>query len=90
MSDDQEGGREAAFFVIPHGGMSRVRRAFGPGLGGTLSPPGVRPPGGGSGEKEAAMEPISIVAGAVLLIAGAAFAVFLGVSSDRNEAGRPH
>lgn len=36
------------------------------------------------------MEPISIIAGAVLLIAGAAFAVFLGVSSDRNEAGRPH
>lgn len=34
------------------------------------------------------MDPIAIVTGGILLVLGAAFAVFLGVSSDRIESHR--
>ncbi len=33
-------------------------------------------------------DPIAWIAGAVLLVSGFGFAIFLGVSSDRNEANR--
>lgn len=33
-------------------------------------------------------DPIALIAGAVLLVSGAGFALFLGVSSSRNEASR--
>jgi len=34
--------------------------------------------------------PIAVVTGAILLVGGSAFAVILGLSSDRIEAHRPH
>jgi vacuolar-type H+-ATPase subunit I/STV1 len=36
------------------------------------------------------LSPIAVITGTILFVLGTAFAIFLGVSSERVEAARPH
>lgn len=36
------------------------------------------------------LTPISVITGGILLVLGTAFAIFLGLASDKIEATRPH